>query len=300
MSGGDPAEVEHIPAGAEVDLRIPRRPGLSAVQRSVESELGALVQRTSVVDPLYDALRATSGGKILGMDHVRSLSPSYVERPVLFTPATRNPAAKYVKHRLHRALSARRGGALLMTSGGSASGKSTALSGLLAAHAEEAHVILDCTLSKEETARQTIEQAMASGWRVVIAHVHRPYALSVGGMLARAEERGRYVGLGPGRSMSRLHADARATFLRLLEAYAGKANGKGNGDAAVRFVVVDNSGVAPIYAEVADVQPGGRLSLPETPELLAIEARAAQAFVAAGGSERMVSLCLRGATGMGE
>jgi hypothetical protein len=290
MSGGEQAEGEYIPAGAEVDLRIPRRPGLSAVQRGVESELGALVQRTSLVDPLYDGLRGTSGGKVLGMDYVRSLSPSYVERPVLFTPATRNPAAKYVKHRLHRALATRRGGALLMTSGGSASGKSTALAGLLAPHAAEAHVILDCTLSKEETARQTIEQAVATGWRVVIAHVHRPYDLSVGGMLARAEERGRYVGLGPGRSMSRLHADARVTFLRLLEAYGGK----------VSFLVVDNSGAAAKYADVGDVRPGGPLALPETPELLAIEQRAAHAFVAAGGSEQMVSLCLRGATGMGE
>ncbi len=296
----DPASLDAPEPGGEGGvypgpLRIARRPGLTAEQRGVEEELVHIVQDAARADAQYDALPFTRGGRLLSMDHARYLSPQYATaaQRLVNTPATRNAAAAYVKNRLRRALEkGPPGSRLLLGSGGPGSGKTTLIARLLDGEWEgrfaNATLVFDCTLSHLGASSRTLDVFLAHGWAVDVVHVYRPYSGAVRGVLDRAGKEGRYVGLGPGRSMSSISHASQDVFYKLHEAYGARAS----------FFVFSASTPGRVIRQLAVESIGPQGSHRHEPEqLVAIENRVIAEFLAGGGSPKIVHVSLHGMTG---
>jgi hypothetical protein len=139
-----------------------------------------------------------------------------------------------------------KGASLLLGSGGPGSGKTTLISRLLDGEWDgrfaNATLVFDCTLSHFEVlglwcdalffsadatgkaSARTLEVFLSHRWKVDVVHVYRKYERAVKGVLDRAAKEGRYVGLGPGRSMSTISTAAQDVFWRLQQRFAGRAN----------------------------------------------------------------------------
>lgn len=285
-------------AGKTRDLGIALRPGLDPEQQRVEEELISIVQDTASADAQFDALPFTQGGRIVSMDFARHLSPSYqtVSERMCFTPSTRNAAAAYAKDRLERTLasssvppSERQ---LVLMSGGPGSGKTTIVRGLLERAFPEARIVFDCTSSNLPTSKRTLTAAQKAGWSVHLVHVYCPYERAVRRVLERAAHEGRYVGLGPGRSMSKISLASQQVFHELRTTLADVDG--------LRFLAIDlaaSNGDALPFTPANAVSPDGPCWHPAVDRLLQIERDAIARFVADGGSEAIVDLSLRGMTG---
>ena len=285
-------------SGKTRDLAIALRPGLEPEQQRVEAELIRIVQDTAYADAQFDALPFTQGGRIVSMDYARHLSPSYqtVTERLRFTPSTRNAAAAYAKDRLERTLastsvppSERR---LILMSGGPGSGKTTVIRGLLDRELRDARMAFDCTSSNLSTSKRTLARAQEMGWSVYLVHVYCPYERAVRRVLDRATRDGRYVGLGPGRSMSKISLAAQEVFHELRTT---RADVPGVQFLAVHMGRADADAVP--FLPATEVSPDGACWHPPVETLMQIEREAINSFLAEGGSKSIVELSLRGMTG---
>jgi chloramphenicol 3-O-phosphotransferase len=284
--------------GKTRDLGIALRPGLDPEQQRVEAELIRIVQDTVHADAQFDALPFTQSGRVVSMDYARHLSPSYqtVSERLRFTPSTRNAAAAYAKDRLERTLastslppSQRQ---LILTSGGPGSGKTTVIRALLESEFPDARIVFDCTSSNLATSKRTLARAQEAGWSVHLVYVYCPYERAVRRVLERAARDGRYVGLGRGRSMSKISLASQQVFHELRTTLAEAHS--------VRFLAVHRGvaeGDALPFIPATAVSPDGPCWHPAAETLLEIEREAIARFVADGGSKTIVELSLRGMTG---
>jgi hypothetical protein len=120
---------------------------------------------------------------------------------------------------------------VVLTAGDTGAGKTTALRASPRL-AENAQYIDDSNLSSKKSSVQKIGAAKAAGNRVEIVFAHRePVGALTGGVLPRAMQEGRVVGLD---AHARMYRDAAENLAYLMRKYSGDPN--------VHFRAVDKTG----------------------------------------------------------
>jgi N12 class adenine-specific DNA methylase len=221
-----PRSAGSAPAGAfNVTDSLTRKdtPRDSAPQENIEAarkKMFAVVGDEALSDRLYDALPDARGGKVIGTDIARELLPEYAadrEGKIWWTKATSKPASAYTKRRLNRELSNRGDREVfLLTAGGVAAGKSTAVSDEVVASAD---LVYDTTMRDPKRGIELIEQALEHGWRVEINYVQRPPRLAVGGAIYRAQNAGRW---GPIWEIPETHVEAQRSIVEVARHFEGE------------------------------------------------------------------------------
>ncbi|SOB74502.1 hypothetical protein BQ9231_00619 [Cedratvirus lausannensis] len=267
-------------------LTIPKMSRLDEEQRKVEEELVSIVENREEADKAYDKIRGSLNGKVLCVDLARYLSPAYRKSRHVWTPATFNPAMVYIVDRLDREIrnSRKKSPLLLILAGGPGSGKTTCINKILLDKIEEADLIFDGTMTRFEADQKLIDQALLSGWRVELYFVYRLYHDVVLSMLQRTQLTGRYVGLGKGKDMSRMHVESLICFEQAFYNFCERRN--------IEFYVIEpKSSGEGIYLDVKEFLSRPR---PTVKSLLTIEEKAIAEFIRSGGDERVVELCQKG------
>lgn len=186
---------------------------------------------------LRDEYRRKFGSEI-STDNAREIiSPEYAsskaERTRL-SRATQKPAGMLADELFDEALKSPypdRPKIILMTAGGTGAGKTASL---LANPdlVDDSQFVYDSNLSSKKSSVRKIEAAKTFGYRVHIIFTHRdPIEALTGGVLPRAMEEGRIVGLD---AHARMYRDAAENIRFLIRRYFS--------DPAVRFLAIDNTG----------------------------------------------------------
>jgi hypothetical protein len=117
---------------------------------------------------------AVARGNMANTDEVRSLIPSYNEADPLTRDAEYHRQASALNDRVIKRLLEREPvtRSAILLAGGAGSGKSSILKRL----GIERDVVIDTTLSWEDSARQIVAEIEASGRTPVVLYVHRPFA----------------------------------------------------------------------------------------------------------------------------
>ncbi|RYD30287.1 MAG: hypothetical protein EOP87_16900, partial [Verrucomicrobiaceae bacterium] len=179
---------------------------------------GILAGSIEQSDAAYNAIPETRGGKVVGTDLAREVSPRYrtPEDRARYTGITTGTASQYAKDRLWREIHDRRERrSILFTAGGPASGKSTVVNHKLI---EEHDVIHDGTMRDLNWAKQNLEAADSKGWKVSVVWVGRPMKLTAIGVVERAITEGRPFGLA---DLPDAHYTAQKTTLALAKHFEG-------------------------------------------------------------------------------
>jgi len=239
----------------------PTRKNISPEARSVESALTSMVQDQASADAAYNALPETHGGKIIGLDHARSIHPMYrdsIPDRWWLTDATSMAARAYARDRIMRDVqnppTPKNGDRpiLLLTAGSQGSGKSTSL----AADRAIADKVWDSNLTNAEDASKVIDEAIKNGWLVHIRYVYRPFNESLASIANRAtaREEGRPV----------VFSEAVTSRLNGAKAIGELAQRYGNDPnvslSAIRNVTNGN----PVSVGISDVAAGGKLAYTES------------------------------------
>lgn len=227
---------------------IERAKGLSREDARIESHLADKVEHHyHQAAREYAGLPDAMGGKVLNTDVARELSPHYMKDRTK-SAAVHEPASWFIKKLYAQRLADMpKEGRVVFTSGGTGSGKTTAINGVEAAKQlqDEAHVVYDTNMNTEASAVKKIEQALAAGGHVHIIHVQRdPVDALVNGALKRAMSQREKFGTGrtvPLVEHAKTHVGAAQTIQALAERYADNPrvhigiidNTRGKGKAAL-------------------------------------------------------------------
>lgn len=208
---------------------------LSEPHRVIEAKLADKIEADyPAARAEYDALTDSQGGKILNTDTARELSPDYVGDRSALAQAVHEPASAFVK-RLYaeRLQEMPADSTVLFTSGGTGAGKSKAIkdSPTISKIADHAALIYDTNMNSFGSSQTKIDQALAAGAKVEIAHVLRdPIEALTKGSLPRARRMGRTV---PLKAHAETHRGSAETIVKLADHYKDNPN--------VVFHVVDNT-----------------------------------------------------------
>ena len=140
----------------------------------------------------YEDLEGTDDGRILDTDMVRELSPEY--RADRSRAAEVHEASSQLTQLMFEQRMATQGrGIVAFMAGGGGAGKSTA-NDLVGKLLNDAHTILDGTLSSYDKAKRNVQLALNRGNKVLITYVYRePVEALRNGVLTRAMRTGRTV-----------------------------------------------------------------------------------------------------------
>lgn len=221
-----------------VDLQKVTEPHHAAPESEYEVARRAAESVRTSRDALAVAYRKKFGNEI-STDNAREIvSPQYAssrEERTRLSGATQKPAGDLADHLFEEALrnpDPEKRPVVTMTAGGTGAGKTTAL----ASNPElpDGQFVYDSNLGSKKSSVQKIEAAKAAGNQVRIVFVHRnPVEALTGGVLPRAMDEGRVVGLD---AHARMYRDAAENFGYLIRRYAN--------DPDVRFSAIDNSRLA--------------------------------------------------------
>ncbi len=186
---------------------------------------------------------------------------------MIYTDATSHAAGRYGTDRLNREIENRGTRQVLQfTAGGVAAGKSSAVSKEMI---DQSGLVYDGTLRDVPWAIETIEKAIANGWRVGIDYVQRPLPLAARGAILRAEEEGRWF---PLRNLPKAQQDAQKAIVSISKHFSGNPN------VAISLWLNDSADFStkPREINVSDIdQGGGDLHYPSGDELDAKNAEGA-------------------------
>jgi major membrane immunogen (membrane-anchored lipoprotein) len=228
-------------------LGIQHAPKLSREERKVEADFAKYLE-----DNTDEAVARYKKqyGNLINTDNARELSEVYAphgmgaqddlarEARMKWSAATQEPSRALAKEMYRRSLG--KGHLVVFSAGGAGSGKSTTI-GLY--EMKGAEVVYDTTLSDLTGSMERIQQALDAGSEVQIIYVYRdPVDAFVNGVLPRAEENGRTVGLN---EFINTHLGARESLLQISQKY-GK-------EKKVKITVVNNS-LGKGEAAIADLE----------------------------------------------
>lgn len=205
-------------------LIIPERASSSFDQRlaSAEQKMRTIADDQALADALYDAIPETRHGKVIGTDLARGLLEEYAagrEGRLMYTHATGRVAQAYAKDRFWRELHHRGSREnLLLTAGGVAVGKSTAVTDDVVA---EADLVFDGTLRETDWAIEMLNAAIALAWDVAIYYVQRPLSLAIRGAVVRANLTGRWGSLS---AIPKTHEAAQRSIVQLSHTFRGRVH----------------------------------------------------------------------------
>jgi hypothetical protein len=206
---------------------------LSGEETAVEQRAFARLQQS--VSALAAEYRNKFGNEI-STDNAREVvSPEYVaskEGRTRWSAATQKPAGALADHLFDDALrnpDPAKPRVVVMTAGGTGAGKTTILRNNR--ELADGQFVYDSNLGSKKSSVHKIDAARAAGNAVRVVFAHRePVEAFTGGVLPRAMDEGRVVGLD---AHARMYRDAAENLGYLTRRYAG--------DPQVQFVAVDNS-----------------------------------------------------------
>jgi hypothetical protein len=235
-------------------LRIERGKALSPAERKVEARFAEYLEKHA--DEAI-ARYQEKFGNVLNADNARELSSDYspggveakdfksIKARATWSRAVHEPASALVKEIYRRELkkpaSPNQLDRVVFTSGGTAAGKSTAITSVaqIANLVRAAQIIYDSTLSSWPSADKKITQALEAGKTVSIVHIYRdPVEAFVNGALSQPDRIGRTV---PVEVFLQTHIGAPRVFLQIAKKYSGEPrlaisvidNSRGRGNAVV-------------------------------------------------------------------
>ncbi len=248
-----PARTDDAPTADQPTIR--RLTGLSEDEADVQEQVASRTERelpalvAQYVDELVTPVDEETGERgepvYYSADMAKELFPEFRasnESRERFTSAVHESSKRIAetayRQRLQQPSSEDRN-AVLLTSGGTGSGKTTALQFVFPDVWKRSHAIYDSTLSDLPDAKALIDAAIAEGHQVTVAHVLRdPVEAYVRGVVPRSQQIGRLVRLD---KHVRTHRAAREVFLDLVKGYAD--------DDRVQFRVVDNRADVPVFLD---------------------------------------------------
>jgi hypothetical protein len=168
----------------------------------------------------YSQLPESRGGRIIATDIARKLDPRYVADPTAHADDTTEPARQVTDAAYHEAINdPDRPGRVLLTAGGTGSGKTTWLHHALEGEAHPPAVAVDSILSHYPSARAKIDAALDAGRNVQVHFADRnPEEAYRDGVLPRAMEIGRTVRVD---AHAAAHAGSREVYKRLQNDFKG-------------------------------------------------------------------------------
>jgi hypothetical protein len=206
---------------------------LSGEETAVEQRAFARLQQSV---PALAAEYRNKFGNEISTDNAREVvSPEYVaskEGRTRWSAATQKPAGALADHLFDDALrnpDPAKPRVVVMTAGGTGAGKTTILRNKR--ELADGQFVYDSNLGSKKSSVHKIDAARAAGNAVRVVFAHRePVEAFTGGVLPRAMDEGRVVGLD---AHARMYRDAAENLGYLTRRYAG--------DPQVQFVAVDNS-----------------------------------------------------------
>jgi len=227
---------------AAAPLKIAYNAKLEGNDKDVEARFGAELAADPVAaEARYAQLKDSDGGRILNTDTARELSADYLKDRSANSRAVHEPASAFVKWMYARRLAedpgAGRDNMVLLTAGGTGSGKTTGIRTTLARLWERSQIIYDTNSNGIDSVSDKIDQAHAAGKTVEFAFTDRDMIESLtNGALKRADRQEKEGGSGrtvPLSEHEATHRGARRTYPQVLERYLA--------DDRVHFNIIDNS-----------------------------------------------------------
>jgi hypothetical protein len=184
-----------------------------------EAKMKSIADDPATSDAIYNELEGTFGGKVIGTDLYRDLLPEYAagrEGRIKYMEATGRVASAAAKDRLWRELTNPGGRKkLVLTAGGVAAGKSTAIGRNVV---EKADLVFDGLPRNSRWAIDTIRLARQHGWDVQIEYVQRPMEHVIPGAIDRAQKEGRWGSLS---ELPEVHQKSQKSILQIADAFEG-------------------------------------------------------------------------------
>ena len=193
----------------------------------------------------------TRGPLVISADDMRELFPRYAESAAsrsTHSVSVHEAVTAMAQELYERALAIddpRGNNAVLFTAGGVASGKTTAIHTIdqVKRAANSAQIVYDSTMRRHSSAQMRARQALDADKSVRIVYVYTPIEKSAVWLVGRAVESGRVV---PADAAARSHWQAQHTYLELKKEFEG--------DSAVSFLLIDNSGARAVLAKPAEME----------------------------------------------
>lgn len=226
----------------QTDMQITPAKDLSPEFRQIETSFSDYLKNNyEEAIQRYNELPETQGGRILNIDIVRELNPSYAfDRSK--SAAVHEPASAFTKKIFEDKLKLtdpQGRDLVLFTGGGTGAGKTTAINSIpeVKALADHAQLIYDNNMAGFESSVNKIELALKAQKRVGIAYVYRePVDALINGALPRAERMIAEKGSGrtvPLNEHLDTHINSLETAIKLAEKYKDNPN--------VEMRIIDNT-----------------------------------------------------------
>lgn len=193
----------------------------------------------------YNTHKDAKGGKVVSADISRDLSKYYRDNPLAHSSDTQVEASKFSRQLLTDKLSEPATGPLMITGGGSGSGKTSSVDNLWSDKVQSADIIFDGTLKRFSDAKKMIEMAFTTGRDVVIGYVFTHLDETVPRAIGRSEKTNRIV---PPDVIVESNVESLKTIKELAKVYSEEIK-----DGRLTIYLADNTGDYPVEITVDEL-----------------------------------------------